>query len=84
MTIEKLVEIDREYKFGKEDLIMSVAEQLRKEGVEIGIEKGMGIGREEEKLRTARKMLMKGMDVDDVVELTELLKKDVLKLTLKN
>ncbi len=53
-------------------------------GMGIGIEKGMGIGREEEKLRTARKMLMKGMDVDDVVELTELLKKDVLKLTLKN
>ncbi|MCL0081475.1 Rpn family recombination-promoting nuclease/putative transposase, partial [Peptococcaceae bacterium] len=80
LTIEKLVEINREYKFGKEDLIMSVAEQLRKEGMQIGMKKG----RQEALIKTARKALMKGMDVDDVVELTELPKDEVLKLMVEN
>ena len=76
LTLEKIVKIDKEHSMGRSDLIMTLAEQLRSEGMEIGMEK--------EKLRTARKMLMKGMSVDDVVELTELPKENVLKLTIKS
>lgn len=71
LTADKLVKADREYRFGKEDLIMSAGEQLREEGRQEG-RKAL--------IRTARKMLMKGMDVDDVVELTELPQDEVLKL----
>ena len=70
---------------------MSVAEQLRQEGrqegIEIGIgkgiEKGMEIGAKDKAIRTARKMLMKGMQVDDVVEFTELSRDEVEKLLVK-
>ena len=75
LTVEKIIEISREHNLGKENLIMSIAERLRSEGMEKGMEK--------EKVRTARKMLMKGMPVDEVVELTEMSKEAVLKLTLK-
>ena len=84
LTLDKLVEIDREYRFGKEGLIMSAAEQLIEQGIEIGMKKGRQEGRQEKAIRTARKMLMKSMQIDDVVELTELPKEEVLKLTVKN
>ncbi|MCL0080749.1 Rpn family recombination-promoting nuclease/putative transposase, partial [Peptococcaceae bacterium] len=71
LTVKKFMQIDKEYKTGRGDMIMSLAEQLRQEGRQEG--------RQDEKLKTARKMLMKSMDVDDVVELTELPKDEVLK-----
>ena len=80
LTLDKLVAIDREYRFGKEGLIMSAAEQLIEQGRQEGMKKGM----KEKAIRTARKMLMKGMQIDDVVELTELPKDEVLKLTVEN
>ena len=51
---------------------MNVAEKL--------IEKGWQEGRQDEKLKTARKMLEKGIQIDDVVEVTELSKNELSKL----
>ncbi len=79
LPVKKIVQIDREIKTNMEGLIMSVAEQLIEKGREEGREEGM----EKAKIRTARKMLMKGMQIDDVVELTELPKDEVLKLAEK-
>lgn len=72
LTLEKIIAIDKELSTGRSALIMTIAEQLRQEGLEKG--------RTEEKLKTARKLLMKGMVVDEVVELTELPKEAVQKL----
>ncbi len=90
LTVDKLVKADREYRFGKEDLIMTAGEQLREEGRQEVRQEGMKLrekgrqeGMKEKAIRTARKMLMKGMKVDDVVELTELPEDEVLKLTVK-
>ncbi|EMO95401.1 hypothetical protein LEP1GSC109_0107, partial [Leptospira interrogans str. UI 13372] len=42
-----------------------------------GIQKGIEKGAEKEKLKSARKMLQKGMDVDAILEITGLSKKDL-------
>ena len=76
---DKAVEIDRKLKTGKGDVIMNAADRL----IEKGRLEGRQEGRQEALIKTARKALMKGMDVDDVIELTELPKDEVLKLTVK-
>ncbi|MCL0067935.1 Rpn family recombination-promoting nuclease/putative transposase [Peptococcaceae bacterium] len=78
-NFDKAAEIDSKLKTGKGDVIMSVAKKL----IEKGKQEGWQEGRQEALIKTARKALIKGMDVDDVVELTELPKDEVLKLLVK-
>ena len=80
LSMEKLIQVNREYKAGRGDMIMSLAEQLRQEGEVRGIEIGVGKGRQDALIKTARKMLEKGMQIDDVVEVTELSKDELSKL----
>ncbi|MFQ3858089.1 hypothetical protein ACLK29_19155, partial [Leptospira kirschneri] len=54
-----------------EELTVTTAEKLISEGVKQGIEKGI----EQEKLKTAGKMLGKGMDLKTVSEITGLTEK---------
>ena len=56
----------------------------QKEGITIGQKEGISIGQREgiakEKLRTAKGMRDAGMDLDLIVQITGLTKKDILKL----
>ncbi|WP_206730559.1 Rpn family recombination-promoting nuclease/putative transposase [Leptospira interrogans] len=58
-----------------EELTVTTAEKLISEGVKQGIEKGIEQGIEKEKLKTADKMLGKGMDLKTVLEITGLTEK---------
>ena len=63
---------------------MSAAQKLiekgQKKGRQEGLQEDLREGKREEKLRIAKKALMKGMNIDEVVELTELPREEVLKL----
>ena len=66
------------------DKIMTIAEALEKKGIEKGIEKGREEGREEgiEKGReeAAQRMLSKGYSIEDISEITGLLKEAIKQL----
>jgi len=47
-------------------------EKGREEGIEQGIEKGIEKGIETERIRTIKKMLMKGLSIEVIMEITEL------------
>lgn len=58
--------------------------EAQEKGLEKGLEKGREEGREEGKLEekrsVARKMLLKGLDVEEVLEFTELSRTEVLRI----
>ncbi|WP_078131977.1 hypothetical protein, partial [Leptospira alexanderi] len=54
-----------------EELTVTTAERLISEGMQLGIEKGI----DQEKLKTAGKMLKKGIDLKTVLEITGLTEK---------
>jgi predicted transposase/invertase (TIGR01784 family) len=47
------------------------------EGVNIGIEKGLQEGRKDEKIEIARKMLKKGLDIDNIIDITGLTRDEI-------
>ncbi|WP_425449542.1 hypothetical protein [Dethiothermospora halolimnae] len=49
-------------------------------GLERGLEKGIEKGKKEEKILVARQALQKGIDIDTVVDITELDREEVEKL----
>ncbi|WP_232224682.1 RpnC/YadD family protein [Leptospira fainei] len=55
-----------------EELTMTTAERLIRRGIWTGMRKGMQKGKLEGKLDDARRMLMKGIDLAMVLEITEL------------
>lgn len=63
-----------------EEAAVREAELREQEGRKEGRQKGRQEGRQEEKEITARRLLAKGMDIDDVIEVTELNKEQVLKI----
>ncbi len=75
-----------------EGTIMTIAEQLRRQGVERGIQQGLLQGRQEGEQRgeqrgelrgrqeVARKMLASGLNTETICELTELTESDLAKL----
>jgi len=50
---------------------------FRKAELEKGLQKGLKIGREEEKYEIAKKLIHKGMDLSEVLEITGLSLKDL-------
>ncbi len=46
-------------------------------GEKLGLEKGKSIGLKEEKIKIAKKMLKKGNSIEDIIEITELSKKEI-------
>jgi predicted transposase/invertase (TIGR01784 family) len=73
--------IDEEYKpflFEKLDKkleevnLMSIAQSLRNEGFTIGEKKGMEKGMEKGKIETAKKLLLKEIDINIIAEATDL------------
>jgi len=68
------------------EAIMTVAQELRRQGREEGLkdgrEEGREEGREKERIEVARRMLEKGIPLDLIVETTGLIKEQVT--VLKN
>jgi predicted transposase/invertase (TIGR01784 family) len=62
------------------DLMQTIAQQLRSEGIKIGEEKGIKIGELGKARETAKRMLKKGFDLDTIVEITGLEPSEVEKL----
>jgi len=63
--------------------IQSIAAAYKEEGLQEGFEKGMAIGekrRAEDKVNTAKKLLERGMAVEDVADIIELSLAEVEKL----
>jgi len=88
LDIEKLVEVDKKLKTEKGGVIMTTAERLIQEGIQKGIQEGIQKGRiegmKEKAIKVARKLLMKGMSIEEVAELTELPEEEIIKLTQPN
>ncbi|MCL0052152.1 hypothetical protein M1M92_01495 [Peptococcaceae bacterium] len=84
LDIEKLVEVDKKLKTEKGGVIMTTAERLVQEGIQKGIQKGRIEGMKEKAIKVARKLLMKGMSIEEVAELTELPEEEIIKLTQPN
>ncbi|MDY0405022.1 hypothetical protein P5G51_006065 [Virgibacillus sp. 179-BFC.A HS] len=61
----------------------SIERHLRmaeEEGIEKGMEKGIEEGAKEKAVEVAKKLLQMGMPTDEVAEITELNKDDIMKL----
>ncbi|EMO66625.1 hypothetical protein LEP1GSC132_0016 [Leptospira kirschneri str. 200803703] len=71
--LEAKLKSDRDYAYD----LAARFEAGELQGIEKGIKKGIEKGAEKEKLKFARKMLQKGMDVDMILEITGLSKKDL-------
>ena len=52
-------------------------EKGRAEGIELGIQKGMTEGEKKAKLEIAKHLLVSGMDIDTIMSITKLTKKDI-------
>lgn len=56
---------------------MEGLEEGKKEGMAKGIEKGKKEGKKNEKIQTAKRMLKKGIDIQTIIEITELTKEEI-------
>ena len=60
-----------------DEALQQKLEKGREEGRAIGLEEGRELGREEGKRAVARKLLLKGMDIPFIVEMTELSEEEI-------
>ena len=60
-----------------ERILDEALQQKLEEGRAIGLEEGRELGREEGKRAVARKLLLKGMDIPFIVEMTELSEEEI-------
>jgi predicted transposase/invertase (TIGR01784 family) len=69
---------------GGGEVMQTIAQQLREEGIKIGEEKGIKIGekigKEDNAKETAIRMLKKGFDINTIVEITGLEPSEIKKL----
>ena len=64
----------------KGNIAMTTAERLIKEGFELGINQGKQEGIETERIRTIKKMLMKGLSIEVIMDITELSAAEIEKI----
>ncbi|UCH95512.1 MAG: Rpn family recombination-promoting nuclease/putative transposase [Candidatus Aminicenantes bacterium] len=76
IRFERLEKMLKESKINGGDIMQTLAQQLREEGIKIGEEKG----KEEKAKETAKKMLEKGFDLDTIVDVTGLHPSDIERL----
>ncbi|SHH36418.1 conserved hypothetical protein (putative transposase or invertase), partial [Thermosyntropha lipolytica DSM 11003] len=76
IDLEELMEYARELRLERREDIMTLAERLRREGMEKGIakgiEKGIAKGIEKGKEEAALNALQKGLDIQIIAEITGL------------
>ncbi|EHL18880.1 hypothetical protein HMPREF9628_01977 [Peptoanaerobacter stomatis] len=53
---------------------------LREDGIDIGMRKGIGIGRQDEKIYIAKNMINKHMDINLISQLTDLSVDEIMRL----
>lgn len=59
------------------DAMAYLSEKAQKEGMEKGIQEGIKEGEKKAKLEDARKMLQKGIDIETIIEITELSREEI-------
>ena len=67
-----LLSNDEEYEIYVKSEINEARENARKEGIDIGVERGKTQGSKESKLEIAKAMLKKNMDINLIAEITNL------------
>lgn len=80
ISITDVYEVVKNISLERSEEIMTIAEQLIKEGMEKGIEKGIEKGRLEEKKNVARKLLFAGLEIGQIVDATDLTMEEVMEL----
>ena len=68
MDVEDLKKLSNKISSKRGEEIMTIAEKLKQEGIEEGIEKG----KRKRDIEIAKKMLSKGIDIPDIIEITDL------------
>lgn len=76
INLTNVYEVVKNISLERSEEIMTIAEQLIKEGMEKGIEKG----RLEEKKNVARKLLSVGLTIEQIVEATDLSIEEIMEL----
>ena len=80
ISITDVYEVVKNISLERSEDIMTIAEQLIKEGMEKGIEKGIEKGRLEEKKNVAKKLLSVGLTIEQIVEATDLSIQEIMEL----
>lgn len=80
ISITDVYEVVKNISLERSEEIMTIAEQLIKEGMEKGMEKGIEKGRLEEKKNVARKLLFAGLEIGQIVDATDLTMEEVMEL----
>ena len=80
ISINLLDKMLEESKIQGGDIMQTLAEQLKEEGIKIGEERGENRGMIKKAKETAKKMLEKDFDVDVIMEITGLDKKEIKNL----
>ena len=73
---EIMSKLETNYPEGSE-VIMTLAERFRNEGMEKGIAKGIEKGIEEGMAKVVRKSIIKGLTTEDIIEITGLKKEEI-------
>ncbi len=63
-----------------EEVFMSTADVLIKQGIEKGVQQGLKMGKHEKAIETAKRMIEKGFDVNIIVDVTGLTMEEVKRL----
>ena len=79
---EERIERDRiaELQYAKEEGIELGKETGIKQGIERGIEQGIERGEKKKQIEIAKRMLEKGKDIEEIIEMTELTKEEIQKI----
>ena len=80
VNLKDIYDLVKEISVERSEDIMTIADELRKEGMEKGIEKGIEKGKLEEKKEVARNLLGLGVEVDKIIKATGLTEEDIKKL----
>ncbi len=73
-------EVEKMFRLEESETYKMIIEKGIEKGIKKGIEKGIEKGKKEGKIAVAKKLLEKGMDIDEIAEITELSKEEIKKL----
>lgn len=80
VSLKDIYDLVKEVSVERSEDIMTIADKLRKEGMEKGMEKGIEKGKMEEKIEVARNLLSIGVEIDKIMKATGLSEDEIKKL----
>jgi predicted transposase/invertase (TIGR01784 family) len=80
IRLDRLEKMLKESKIDGGEIMQTLAEQLKQEGIKIGEEKGIKVGEEGKAKETAKNLLEMGIDIDIISKATGLSKEEIEKL----